>query len=69
MKKLAETAYPVLIDTFRKYLENKHDLPFDKIQIKNISDEDLKKWKDIENLRNVKIGFYFKDDVKRDIRG
>tara|TARA_R100001510_G_C7638606_1_gene196428 strand:+ start:1215 stop:1424 length:210 start_codon:yes stop_codon:yes gene_type:complete len=69
MKKLAETTYPVLIDTFRKYLENKHDLPFDKIQIKNISDEDLKKWKDIENLRNVKIGFYFKDDVKRDIRG
>ena len=49
MKKLAETTYPVLIDTFRKYLENKHDLPFDKIQIKNISDEDLKKWKDIEN--------------------
>ena len=69
MKKLAETTYPVLIDTFRKYLENKHDLPFDKIQIKNISDEDLKKWKDIENLRNVKIGFYFKDNVKRDIRG
>ena len=69
MKKLAETTYPVLIDTFRKYLENKHDLPFDKIQIKNISDEDLKKWKDIENLRNVKIGFYFKDDVKSDIRG
>ena len=69
MKKLAETTYPVLIDTFRKYLENKHDLPFDKIQIKNIWDEDLKKWKDIENLRNVKIGFYFKDDVKRDIRG
>ena len=69
MKKLAETTYPVLIDTFRKYLENKHDLPFDKIQIKNISDEDLKKWKDIENLRNVKIGFYFKDDVKRDTRG
>ena len=69
MKKLAETTYPVLIDTFRKYLENKHDLPFDKIQIKNISDEDLKKWKDIENLRNVKIGFYFKDDVKRNIRG
>ena len=69
MKKLAETTYPVLIDTFRKYLENKHDLPFDKIQIKNISDEDLKKWKDIENLRKVKIGFYFKDDVKRDIRG
>ena len=53
MKKLAETTYPVLIDTFRKYLENKHDLPFDKIQIKNISNEDLKKWKDIENYSQI----------------
>ena len=65
MKKLAETAYPVLIDTFRKYLENKHNLSFEKIEIKNISDEDLYTWKEIENLRDVKIGFSIKDGVER----
>ena len=65
MKKLAETAYPVLIDTFRKYLENKHGMPFEKIEVKNISDEDLVRWKEIENLRDVKIGFSIKDGVER----
>ena len=69
MKKLAETTYSVLTDTFRKYLENKHDMPFGKIEVKNISDEDLVRWKEIENLRDVKIGFSFADNVKRDIRG
>jgi len=65
MKKLAETAYPVLIDTFRKYLEKKHGMPFEKIEVKNISDEDLVRWKEIENLRDVKIGFSIKDGVER----
>ena len=69
MKKLAEPTYSVLTDTFRKYLENKHDMPFGKIEVKNISDEDLVRWKEIENLRDVKIGFSFADNVKRDIRG
>ena len=65
MKKLAETAYPVLIDTFRKYLEKKHGMPFEKIEVKNISDEDLVRGKEIENLRDVKIGFSIKDGVER----
>ena len=65
MKKLVETTYSVLTDTFRKYLENKHGMPFEKIQIKNISDEDLVRWKEIENLRDVKIGFSIKDGVER----
>ena len=69
MKKLVETTYSVLTDTFRKYLENKHGMPFGKIEVKNISDEDLVSWKEIENLRDVKIGFSFADNVKRDIRG
>ena len=65
MKKLAETTYSVLTDTFRKYLENKHGMPFGKIEVKNISDEDLVRWKEIENLRDVKIGFSIKDGVER----
>jgi|TARA_R100001163_G_scaffold47156_1_gene35443 hypothetical protein len=67
VKKLSETAYPVLMDTFRKSLEKKHGLAFDKIQVKNISDQDLERWKEIENLRNVKIGFSFKDSVERNV--
>ena len=65
MKKLIETTYSVLTDTFRKYLENKHGMPFEKIEVKNISDEDLVRWKEIENLRDVKIGFSIKDGVER----
>ena len=65
MKKLVETTYSVLTDTFRKYLENKHGMPFEKIEVKNISDEDLVRWKEIENLRDVKIGFSIKDGVER----
>ena len=69
MKKISHLTYEANIKTFHKYLEVKHEMPFREIQIKNISDQDLQRWKEIENMRDVKIGFSFSDNVKRDIRG
>tara|TARA_R100000900_G_scaffold111371_1_gene86945 strand:+ start:905 stop:1114 length:210 start_codon:yes stop_codon:yes gene_type:complete len=69
MKKISHLTYEANIKKFHEYLEAKHKMPFWEIQIKNISDQDLQKWREIENMRNVKIGFSFGDNVKRDIRG
>ena len=60
MKTFSDTAYLVLMDTFTKYLEKKHDLPFDQIEIKDIDPDDLRTWKEIENMRGIKIGFTIK---------
>ncbi len=67
MKHISQSLYPVAIDIFRRYLQNKHGMPFNKIQVKNIADKDLERWKNIENLRNIKIGFSFSDSVERNV--
>ena len=61
MKTFSDTAYLVLLETFAKYLEKKHDLPFDQIELKDIDPEDLMTWREIENMRGVKIGVTIKD--------
>ena len=65
MKTFSDTAYLVLLETFAKYLEKKHDLPFDQIELKDIDPEDLMTWREIENMRGVKIGFTIKDRLLR----
>lgn len=69
MKKISHLTYEANIKKFHEYLEAKHEMPFREIQIKNMSDQDLQRWKEIENMRDIKIGFSFGDNVKRDIRG
>ena len=65
--KISEPLYPVMKDSFVRYLVNKHKKPYRDIQIADMSDEDLKRWQRIEALNNVKIGVSFKGDVKRNI--
>ena len=67
MKKFSDTAYLVLMDTFTKYLEKKHNLPFGQIEIKDIDPEDLRIWKEIENMRGIKIGFTNKDRPEKKV--
>ena len=45
---------------------NKHQKPYKDIQVKDLSDKDLLRWKDIEAINNVKLGVYL-GDVKRNI--
>ena len=63
----SDTAYLVLLETFAKYLEKKHDLPFDQIELKDIDPEDLMTWREIENMRGVKIGFTIKDRPEKKV--
>ena len=58
--------YPVVKDIFIRYLQNKHQMPYKDIQVKDLSDADLLRWKSIENLNNVKLGVNL-GDVKRNI--
>ncbi len=58
--------YPVVKDIFVRYLQNKHQMPYKDIQVKDLSDTDLLRWKSIENLNNVKLGVNL-GDVKRNI--
>ena len=58
--------YPVVKDIFVRYLQNKHQIPYKDIQVKDLSDADLLRWKSIENLNNVKLGVNL-GDVKRNI--
>jgi hypothetical protein len=58
--------YPVVKDIFVRYLQNKHQMPYKDIQVKDLSDADLLRWKSIENLNNVKLGVNL-GDVKRNI--
>ncbi len=58
--------YPVVKDIFVRYLQNKHQMPYKDIRVKDLSDADLLRWKSIENLNNVKLGVNL-GDVKRNI--
>ena len=63
---ISDFIYPVMKDIFMRYLVNKHQKPYKDIQVKDLSDKDLLRWKDIEAINNVKLGVYL-GDVKRNI--
>ena len=65
-KPVSDFIYPVMKDIFMRYLQNKHQMPYKDIQVKDLSDADLLRWKSIENLNNVKLGVNL-GDVKRNI--
>ena len=65
-KPVSDFIYPVMKDIFMRYLQNKHQKPYGDIQVKDLSDKDLKRWKDIEAMNNVSLGVYL-GDVKRNI--
>mgnify|MGYP003137563780 CR=1 FL=1 len=63
---ISDFIYPVMKDIFMRYLMYKHQKPYKDIQVKDLSDKDLLRWKDIEAINNVKLGVYL-GDVKRNI--
>ena len=65
-KPISDFIYPVMKDIFMRYLQNKHKMPYKDIQVKDLSDKDLQRWKRIEALDNVSLGVYL-GDVKRNI--
>jgi hypothetical protein len=65
-KPVSDFIYPVMKDIFMRYLQNKRQKPYGDIQIKDLSDKDLQRWKDIEAMNNVSLGVYL-GDVKRNI--
>ncbi len=65
-KPVSDFIYPVMKDIFMRYLQNKHQMPYGDIQIKDLSDTDLPRWKEIEAMNNVSLGVYL-SDVKRNI--
>ena len=65
-KPISDFIYPVMKDIFMRYLMYKHQKPYKDIQVKDLSDKDLLRWKDIEAINNVKLGVHL-GDVKRNI--
>tara|TARA_Y100001938_G_C8065824_1_gene420125 strand:- start:97 stop:312 length:216 start_codon:yes stop_codon:yes gene_type:complete len=63
---MSDYIYPVMKEIFMRYLANKHQKPYKDIQVKDLSDADLLRWKRIEALDNVSLGVYL-GDVKRNI--
>jgi len=44
-KPVSDFIYPVMKDIFMRYLQNKHQMPYGDIQVKDLSDKDLERWK------------------------
>ena len=65
-KPVSDFIYPVMKDIFMRYLQNKPQKPYGDIQVKDLSDKDLQRWKDIEAMNNVSLGVYL-GDIKRNI--